>query len=105
MKITCKIENGNKVWRNSKGQIHRIKGPAIEYSNGDKEWLQNGFLHRIDGPAYEGYDGTKIWCQNNLRHRVDGSAVEDIDGYKKWWFEGEQINCSSQEEFERISRL
>ena len=102
MKIKCKIESGNKVWRNEKGQIHRKKGPAKEYSNGDKEWYQNGFLHRIDGPAIDCISGYKLWCQDNFRHRVDGPAEEYSNGDKYWWFEGEQINCSSQEEFEKI---
>ena len=79
MKVTCKIENGNKVWRNENDKIHRKKGPAIEYANGDKYWLQNGLFHRVGGPA-----------------------VEFANGRKEWWFEGEEIDCNSQEDFESI---
>jgi hypothetical protein len=32
---------GNKIYRNESGKLHRLDGPAIEYSNGDKEWFKN----------------------------------------------------------------
>jgi hypothetical protein len=32
-------------------------------------------------------------------------AIEYIGGYKEWYYEGEEINCKSQEEFERIIKL
>ena len=32
------------VWRNAKGQLHRTDGPAIEFSNGSKEWYIDGDL-------------------------------------------------------------
>jgi hypothetical protein len=38
MKVTCRIEYGDKVWRNEKGEIHRKNGPAIEFADGDKFW-------------------------------------------------------------------
>jgi hypothetical protein len=38
-------------------------------------------------------------------HRLGGPAVESLNGYKQWWYEGENINCSSQKEFERILKL
>jgi hypothetical protein len=64
------------------GKLHKIGGPAVEYSNGDKAWYQNGLQHRIDGPAIE--------CAN---------------GEKYWYYEDELINCNSQEEFERLVKL
>ena len=53
--------NGTTIWYNSKKQIHRDVGPAIEYYYGGKEWRINGVLHREDGPAYEMADGYKQW--------------------------------------------
>ena len=44
---------GNIRYYNKKGQYHRLDGPAVEYSDGTKDWYQNGRLHRIDGPAIE----------------------------------------------------
>ena len=29
---------GNKFWRNSKGELHRLDGPSIIFSNGYKCW-------------------------------------------------------------------
>lgn len=31
--------------RNSKGQLHNLDGPAIEYGSGHKEYWVNGKLH------------------------------------------------------------
>lgn len=47
------------------GTIHRIDGPAIEYTNGNTVWCLNGKVHRINGPAYEGADGVKAWYLNH----------------------------------------
>ena len=86
-------------------KLHRVDGPAAEYTNGSKGWWINGQLHRQDGPAIENADGSKSWFINGYLHREDGPAVEDVDGYKEWWVNDEQINCSSQEEFEKIMKL
>ena len=68
-KSTCTINKyGDKHWRNSKGECHRTDGPAIECTNGDKEWYFNGKLHRIDG-----------------------SAIEDTNGRKEYWYRDERI--------------
>ena len=34
--------DGNKLWYNDVGQIHREDGPAFEAVNGSKEWWLNG---------------------------------------------------------------
>jgi len=33
--------------------IHRENKPAVEWSDGSKEWYLNGLRHREDGPAQE----------------------------------------------------
>lgn len=38
-------------------------------------------------------------------HRLDGPAAEYTNGDKKWWYEGEEIKCSSQQEFEKLLKL
>jgi hypothetical protein len=43
---------------------------------GNTRWFQNGKLHRLDGPAIEYSNGVKIWCQNGKCHRLDGPAIE-----------------------------
>ena len=57
-----------KQYRNERGDLHRIDGPA--YINGDsyKAWFINGRVHRVDGPAY-----------------INGN-------YKSWYFNDEFVN-------------
>jgi hypothetical protein len=84
------MENYNKIEKEDwatyyylNDELHRLDGPAIEYHYGEgKEWYQNGQLHRVSGPAIE-------YCNK----------------YKEWWIEGKQIDCNSQEEFERYLKL
>ena len=79
---------GNIFWRNRWGVLHRLDGPAIEYSSGAEEWWQNGKRHRIDGPAVEWRDSAKEWFQNGKLHRLDGPAIEGADGRKLWYQNG-----------------
>lgn len=54
-------------WRLPDGKLHREDGPAIEWNNGNKEWLIKDHLHRLDGPAVE--CGDRSWWING--HCVD----------------------------------
>lgn len=69
--------------------LHRINGPAVEYTSGHKEWYQNGQRHRTDGPAIEWVNGERRWYQFGLLHRDDGPAIEYADGGKCWWINGQ----------------
>jgi hypothetical protein len=40
-----------------------------------------------------------------LRHRIDGPAIECANGNKYWYYEGEKIECDSQEKFKRLIKL
>jgi hypothetical protein len=61
LKTVCETAaTGNKRWYLN-GQLHRVDGPAVEYTNGTKWWFLNGQLHRIDGPAFDDARGTKCW--------------------------------------------
>jgi len=62
-------KNGTKKWYNSNGEYHREDGPAIEWTNGSKEWFRNGKRHREDGPGWEGSDGNKAWY-------IDGNRIK-----------------------------
>lgn len=80
MKSTCvKDKNGDLRWQDSRDNFHRIGGPAIELTNGHKEWIEYGEVHRLDGPA-----------------------IEFANGHKKWFYYNNYIDCSSQEEFEAL---
>ena len=64
--------------------------------NGDKYWYQNNELHRLDGPAVEWSTGDKEWHQNGKCHRLDGPAIEYVNGDKAWYIEGKKL---TEEEF------
>ena len=39
--------SGIRFWFNEKGQYHRIGGPAVEWSDGHKQWFSNGNQYYI----------------------------------------------------------
>ena len=55
--------NGTKTWFKN--------GPAIEWANGDKAWLQHGLLHRDDGPAIVHSGDKKEWWLNDKKYSKD----------------------------------
>ena len=79
-------KSGNKFWRVN-GLLHRLDGPALEWSNGYKEWHVNGLYHRLDGPAIESQNGNKFWYVNDERLSgplgllEHGAKLEDIAEY------------------------
>ena len=81
--------DGSKEWY-LKGQRHRENGPAVEWSDGTKEWWVKGQRHREEGPAIEYSNGAKYWYLKGQCHREDGPAVEWSDGSKYWWFNGQR---------------
>ncbi len=107
-------EDLKREWKNEKNQLHRIDGPAVEYSygrrkewyidglrhriggpaleycNGRKEWYERGLLHRTDGPAVVHADGKEEWHERGLLHRTDGPAVVHPDGREEWWLNGKR---------------
>ena len=72
--------------------LHREDGPAIEYSNGDKEYYINGQRHRENGPAIDYHDKykeiSKAYYLNGILHRSDGPAIEYVDGLKQYYVNG-----------------
>jgi hypothetical protein len=68
MKVYKEIDAyGNIRYRNEKRQLHRTDGPAIEWTDGSKEWYINNQQHRLDGPAREWPTGHKFWYINDQR--------------------------------------
>jgi len=72
---------------------------------GNKYWFFNNKLHRLDGPAAEYSNGDKLWFLYGRYHREDGPAIENANRTKEWWYQGQRIDCSSQGEFERLIKL
>ena len=63
--LECRVDKyGTVHYYNALGILHRVHGPAIEYSDGEKCWYQNGQRHRLDGPAIERPDGYRAWYIN-----------------------------------------
>lgn len=55
---------GNKHWYNSKKQLHRKNGPAIEAVNGYRAYYNNNKLHRNNGPAVTWPNGSRQYYLN-----------------------------------------
>ena len=106
MMITYKVkvdDKGTKRWYNEKDELHRLDGPAIEYSDGYKSWWQNDRFHRLDGPAVDHIDGYKAWWVNGQLHRLDGPAVEYANGAKEWFIE--DIEYTEEEFKAKIDKM
>ena len=92
LSLVCRVDAYGAVrYYNALGKLHRVHGPAIEYTTGSRAWFQNGQLHRLDGPAIEYPDGHRAWYKNGQRHRLDGPAIEYPDGRREWWLNGEDL--------------
>jgi hypothetical protein len=63
-KYIVEVYEDRTYWFNENGQLHRLNGPAIEYSSGSEQWYQNGKRHRTDGPAVE-------WSDNYKEYWID----------------------------------
>ena len=82
--------------------MHREDGPAVEYSNGDREWWFNGKRHRNNGPAIEWVNGTRSWYLNGELHREGAPAIESVNGTREWWLNGRNL---SEEEFNKQKNI
>lgn len=92
-------KDGHRVWQNMQGQFHRIDGPAIEYADGSKAWLQHSKYHRVGGPAVEKTNGYQAWYWRGRCHRVDGPARTLPTGQKEWWINDKRL---SEKEIEKL---
>ena len=53
---------------NASQLLHKLDGPAVERSNGDKAWYLDGRLHRVEGPAIENTNGSRWWYLDGVRY-------------------------------------
>jgi len=58
---------GTKLYYKDKEKtiLHREDGPAVEHTDGYREWYLNNKLHRMDGPAVEYANGRRMWFVND----------------------------------------
>ena len=60
--LTVEVNNQGTIrYLNHLGQLHRVLGPAVIYSDGSEDWYQSGLLHRTDGPAVIYPSGDQYW--------------------------------------------
>jgi hypothetical protein len=82
--------------------------PKLEYQtfpSGNKYWrLPNGTIHRVGGPAIEYTTGARVWCINGEYHREDGPAIENSDGTVEWWYRNKRIDVDNLKDFQRYIR-
>ncbi len=62
-------------WKDKKGKVHRLNGPAVIFRDGDRSWYKHGQRHRDDGPARE-------WPSQNK---------------EEWWKDGKHYEPSAHE--------
>ena len=91
--VFCVNKFGTKYWFLN-GELHRVDGPAVEFTNGTKWWYLNGKIHRENGHAVEYASGAKYWCLNGKQHRVNGPAIEYANGDKYWYLNGKRYSES-----------
>ena len=73
LSLECRVHPGGAMtYHNSDGHLHRVYGPAVEYSGGGREWYQNDQLHRLDGPAVEYTVGHRAWF-------IDGKELTEAE--------------------------
>jgi hypothetical protein len=74
-----------------------VKTYEVKTDGKTTKWYFNGsVLHREDGPAIETTDGYKEWYLNGKLHREDGPAVEYADGPKYWYLNGKEYNNENE---------
>ena len=73
-----------------------VDKPFLSEDTTRTRWLEDTKLHRLDGPAVEWSDGGEEWYFEGNRHREGGPAVEWAGGRKSWYLNGKQY---TEEEF------
>jgi hypothetical protein len=47
--------------------LHRVGGPAVEFSEGGQVWYRKGKLHRVGGPAVSWIGGVvEYWLNDKM---------------------------------------
>jgi hypothetical protein len=80
---------GTNRWYNDLGQLHRIDGPAIIYTNGGKYWYHNGLRHRLDGPAaevgYGPYKASHYYIHGNKLSKEEFKEITQSEEHLNWY--------------------
>ena len=82
-----------------------IEYDVLEYEDGDCYWYIGNDNHRESGPCVTRLNGSWEWKWYGKPHRADGPAVRHSNGDCFWIYEGELIDCTTQEQFEQYLKL
>jgi len=69
--------NGDTTWLDDQGRPHRLDGPAIISAAGTRYWFRHGVLHRRRGPAVEYVNGEKEYWLKGLPQSVLARSAPD----------------------------
>lgn len=93
MKSKMRIEDGEEVWRNFLGKLHREDGPAVIDANGTKAFYIDGRLHNDFGPALQNVEeglfqfflnGKWLSFEDFIKTRVGWTDAQKVEFYLKW---------------------
>ena len=68
--------NGTIEYRNEYTRLHRLEGPALEFTDGYTAWYINGERHREDGPAVIYSDGDSDYWLNDISYSKEQWELE-----------------------------
>jgi hypothetical protein len=75
LEVTARPTLAPRHWKDKKGDLHRLNGPAVIFNDGDTLWYRHGQMHRDDGPA-------RIWVKY---------------GIEEWYKDGKPYKPSAHE--------
>lgn len=78
MKSKKIVQSSRVIWVNELGELHRVGSPAVLYSNGYKEWWQNGQPHRLDGPSCLSPSGNTYWHIRGVEYDTEQEWFEAL---------------------------
>lgn len=64
--------------------------------------IENGYFLNF---YMEHYEFTNGFAHERVYHCENGPAIIAPDGSKTWFYNGQRLNCSSQEEFIKLVKL
>ena len=83
--------------------IHRF--PSINGSFVVMKWYLDDILHKEIGPAViHNFGMIQYWSYGKV-HRMDGPAIIFSNGRERWYYQGKKLDCSNQEEFDKLVKL
>ena len=97
-------DDGTKIWRNPKGQVHRDNDlPAAIYADGCYQWYQNGLRHRDnDLPAIIWPDNFCDWYEHNVCIKYKEYTEAEAEEFKKPYYLQKPKKLIKFDRFEKL---